>query len=308
MANATHRRLSGSARVALIIGAVMLLGGSGSHSWLTVMVGLALLGYALRSVYSASRSRAALAQPWPWPPDFRAMTEAMARPVDPTPQRILPPDAKSAMIAHVATSKEALARLIADKPRTWPWAVFTSVLLQRRNDVQARLRAVASGYQPRPGLAPITGQAYTMTAYHAMSAITDYVGQLEQFMLSPGFTGVFGAAGDESSADHDGIVSAANRMMDYHEAFLAQAESCLQTPVNPDVRTFVADMGAFTLCPLVGYEQFFLTLCARIGEAQDLLPYTTEDTVVALDDATLSIRIPDGLSERITGHIKSFSP
>ena len=75
----------------------------------------------------------------------------MARPIDPTPKRILPPDEKSAIVAKVATTSDALTRLIADKPPAWPHAVFTSVLLQRRNGVGARL-AMRLGYQPKPGL------------------------------------------------------------------------------------------------------------------------------------------------------------
>lgn len=229
----------------------------------------------------------------------------MARPIDPTPKRLLPPDGKASVIAHVATTKEALSRLIGDKPPAWPWAVFTSVLVQRRNAVQGRLRTVASGYQPRPGIPPLSGQAYSRTAYQAMTAIADLVAQTEQFMLSPACKGAFGA--NESSADPDAIVAIANRLMDYHEAFLTQAESCLQTPVQTEALVSVHDMGAFTLCPLVGYEQFIPTMCARIGEAQDLLPYTDGDTVVALGEVNLVITLPDGLTERIVAHIKRYN-
>jgi len=64
--------------------------------------------------------------------------------------------------------------------------------------------------------------------------------------------------------------------MDYHESFLTEAERCLQTAVETDVIVFFQDMGAFTMCPLAGYEQFIETpsrmsmqLCARraIGSA-----------------------------------------
>ncbi|MFM9033309.1 MAG: hypothetical protein ACKOQ4_03345 [Mycobacterium sp.] len=295
------RALTGRARLALIAGTALLLGGLAEGSWITTLAGLGLLVWAGWKVSTGGRPTDA---PWPMPADFRELVAGMARPIDPTPKRVLPPDEKSSIIAHVATTEEQLARLIADRPPAWPWAVFTSVLVQRRNGVQARLRACASGYQPRPGLAPLTGQAYSRTVYQAMTTIADQVAQLESFMLSPAFKGAFGA--DEESAHAPAIVAVADRLMDYHEAFLRQAEACLQTPVLPEARVFVADAGTFALCPLVGFEQFIPTMCARIGDAQDLLPYADPDSTVALDDVVLTIPMPDGLADRVSAQAKRF--
>ena len=62
-----------------------------------------------------------------------------------------------------------------------------------------------------------------------------------------------------------------------------------------------------TLCPLIGYQHFIPTMCARIAEAQDLLPYTTGG-IVQLDDVKLTMSLPEGLTGRITAHIKRFNP
>ncbi len=307
MSGATpFRGLSRGVVWCLIGGALLFLSSVGNGSWSSGFIGLALLGGAGWVLYHRNQAARPL-EPWPWPPDFRAQAEAMARPIDPTPKRILPPDEKSAIVAKVATTSDALTRLIADKPPAWPYAVFTSVLLQRRNGVQARLRQCVSGYQPKPGLAPLSGQAYSQVAYRTMNEIADLVAQLEQFMLSPAFTGTLGRPDEQSGADADAIVSIAQRLMDYHQTFLSHAETCVQTPVQPDVRALVQDMSAFTLCPLMGYDRFIETMCARVGEAQDLLPYTTGGDVVALDDASLAMSLPDGLTERITAQIKRFN-
>ena len=298
------RELSGWARLGLAAGAVLLLAGFGSGSWLFALLGVAVLIGVGVSWYSAGPPPNALEEPWPFPPDYRAKAEALARPIDPTPQRVLPPDEKSAMIAKVETTREGLSRLMAEKPPAWPWAVFTSVLVQRRNALQRRLRDVASGYQPRPSGVELSGLDYTWVGHRALTAIIDAVGQLGQFMHSPGFKGTFGT--DEDSADADGIAELANRLMDYHEGLLAEAESCLQTQVQPDARVFVQDLGAFTLSPLVGFDQFIRTLCSRIGEAQDLLPYTNDGDVISLDDVTLAMDSPDGLADRIVAHIRRF--
>ncbi len=304
----TFRGLSRGARWSLIGGSVLLIIALADRSALWVLIALALIIPAGRKLLSAT-STPRTAEPWPWPPEFRARAESMARAIDPIPERqsLLPPDERSSTIAKVATTKDALSRLISDKPPAWPWAVFASVLVQRRNAVQSRLRLRVSGYQPRPGIAPLSGRAYCETARTAMNNAADLVAQTEQYILSPAFTGAIGNAGQQSSADPDAIIAAANRLMDYHEGFLAQAETCLQTPVMPEARVFVADMGAFTLCPLLGYEQFIPTVCARIAEAQELLPYTKGDQVIALDDVTMTMEVPDGLTDHIVAHIKELT-
>lgn len=302
---ASLRGLSRGVVWCLIGGALLVLGSFSSGSWSSRLFGLAMLGGAGWVLYRRNQA-ARPVEPWPWPPEFRAQAEAMARPIDPTPKRILPPDEKSAIVAKVATTSNELAGLIADKPPAWPYAVFTSVLLQHRNAVKARLRHCVSGYHPRTGPAPLNGKAYASLAYRTMTDIGDLVEQLEQFMLSPGFTGTL-RPGDDSAADADAIVGIADRLMDYHGQFLAHAETCTQTPVQPDVRTLAADLSAFTLCPLMGYDRFIETMCARIGEAQDLLPYTKGGDIVALDDASLAMSLPDGLTDRIVTQIKRFN-
>jgi len=290
----------------LIVGLALVLAALATGTFSVGLVGIAVLAGVGLALFSQTRGTTEL-EPWPWTPHLRAQAEAMARPIDPTPERLLPPDPKAVTVAEVATTKDALARLIADKPKAWTWAAFTSVLVQRRNAVQKRLRAVVSGYQPRGGAFPLSGNAYSVMAFESMNAIVDLVRQMEQFMLSPAFKGAFGGDTGDGGPDSDAIVSVAKRLMDYHDALLGQAEICLQTPVNSEAFVFVQDMGAFTLCPLVGYQQFITTMCARIGEAQELLPYTSDGDVIALDDVNLAIDLPDGLMEQLMAHIKRFN-
>ena len=304
--SATSKRLSGGTRVGLVAGSVLFLVGMFNQWWLLGIAGAGVIAGVGWVMYSADRHRAELT-PWPMPTDLRELAAALARPIDPTPRRVLPPHEKTAIIAKVATTEKEFDRLVADKPAAWPWALFTSVVLRRRNAVAARLRAVASGYQPHPGTPPLSGRAYSAVVYTAMTSVVDLVAQLEQFMLSPAFEGAFGKFSDDSDADAGAIISVANRLMDYHDGLLIHAERCLQTPVLSEARVFVQDAGHFTLCPLLGYQKFFTTMCARVGEAQDLLPYTSRGDVVALDDATLTMTLPPGLMDQILAHIARFN-
>lgn len=299
--------LSRGTRRAMIAGIVLLGIGLGNRSPLLALVAIGVLIGVGRIVYVRQVKAKALQTPWPWPADLRSAAEALARPIDPTPKRLLPPHENASQVAQVATTDDALARLIADKPAAWPWAVFTSVLLLRRRGVQARLRTFASGYQPRPGT-PLNGPDYTRTVGVAMRTLAEVAEQLEQFVTSPAFKGAFGEVGggaDESSADADAIVHVANRLMDYHQTLLTEAETCVQSPVESELYVFVQDTSALVLVPLVGFDEFIETLCDRIGQAQELLPYAGGSTI-QLDDVTVSFTVPDGLTERIGAQINRF--
>lgn len=297
------RRLPRYAWWSLIGGVLLLLSAIGGRTgWLAVAALAALAPFGI-SVYRAGR-RPDEPEPFPWPSDLRAAAEGMARPINPEPKRILPKEEGGPDIAAVASTPEALDTLLADRLPLWRWAAFTSVLVQRRNTVQPRLRECALGYQPRGGMLH-DGRYYSALAFQVMQEVADLVAQLEQFVLSPGFTGVLKSFSADDGAEPDAILHIANRLMDYHESFLGQAERCLQTTVNRDVIVFVQDMGALTMCPLAGYEQFIETMCGRVAEGRELLPYA--DGTILLDDVQMAISLPDGLAERIGARIREFS-
>jgi hypothetical protein len=291
-------------RRTLIAGAILLLLAVSNGAWVPGLIAAGLLGGAAWVVYSRYTADRALQTPWPWPPDMRAAAEALARPIDPTPKRVLPAHEHTALVAGVATTRDELARLIADKPSAWPWALFTSVLLQRRQAVQERLRAVAGGYRPRAGMPQVPGRYYARIVSESLTAVVHITEQIDQFMLSPAFTGAFGAVGS-GTADADAIIAAAHRVMDYQASLLTEAEKCVQTPVEGDVLTFVQDAGAITMLPLLSFDNLISTLCDRIAEAQDLLPYADGDIV--LDTVFIRMEVPDGLSERIGAHMARFT-
>ena len=205
----------------------------------------------------------------------------------------------------MATTDTALARLIADKPPAWPYAVFTSVLVRRRNAVGDRLRQCVSGYQPRTGALPLSGQAYSSwpTGRYWRSPTpsrrwnSSCSARLHRDQSNPAADG---------AADTDALVSIANRLMDYHEEFLTHAETCLQTPVEPDVRVFVQDLSAFTLCPWWATSSSSPRCATGSGMRRICCP-TPRAVTSSLDDVNLTISLPDGLTERISAHAKRFT-
>lgn len=170
----TLQQVCERAQLMVIAGVLLLIVGLTNGSWLLGLAGLGVLvgfGWTWHRTGQTKGDE----EPWPWPPGYRALAEGMASPIDPNPERIVPPPEKAAMIAGVVTTDEALQQLIADKPPAWPWAVFTSVVLQRRNGVQPRLRTCASGYQPGSVASVMDGRAYSLMAYETLETVADIV-------------------------------------------------------------------------------------------------------------------------------------
>ena len=91
----TTAPLSRGQKRALAAGIFLLLAAFGARSWLTGLVAVGLLAGVFVTLYKKNLALNQTLTPWPWPPDFRASVEAMARPIDPTPKRLLPPPEKA---------------------------------------------------------------------------------------------------------------------------------------------------------------------------------------------------------------------
>lgn len=151
------------------------------------------------------------------------------RAISPAPPKLKHPDDTPQdfrEFAAVAYTAEDLATLLEQKPPCWRWAVFASVLVQRRARLQARLHDSALGFAIPSGAPPMTGREMVGFVAELMEELVVLTDEVESFMETPAFAKVFGDPGDESTADDDGIVHTANRLMDYHDRFLELSERC----------------------------------------------------------------------------------
>jgi hypothetical protein len=119
------------------------------------------------------------------------------------------------------------------------------------------------------------------------------------------FVGEFGDPGDESTADADGILHVANRLMDYHERFLELAERCRALSAPSHCAPLLRDVGRLMDVPLAGYQAFIDEFVARVGEMPELLHYARG----TLEAATVELHMDtdDELLERITKQIKQIA-
>lgn len=207
-----------------------------------------------------------------------AAHDAITTPVAPNSRPALPDDPTrpaeprdELVFATVVYTAEDLVTLLAEKPLNWRWAVFASVLAQRRAALLPRLRVEAGGYGVPTGQHARSGHEVGIFVANFMEAMGQLIGELEAFMLTPAFKAVFGNRGDESTADGEGLVETANRLMDYHQRCLELAESCRGLSVSGEYLPLLHDCTRLTTNLLGGYRKFideFVQLVAEMPDVQ----------------------------------------
>ena len=210
----------------------------------------------------------------------------------------------STEVAAVACSAAALAKLVKDKPPCWRWAAFASVLVQRRAPLQARLRDSALGFTTSTAARLRTGAEVRYFVTERMDELSQLVAQVESFMLAPAFVGMFGDPDDESTADADGILHIANRLMDYLEQFLELSELCRGVSAPGQYADLMRDCARLADVPLEGYRTFIDEFVERVGEMAELLRYAKG--TVEVDPVVLHMDVDDQLLARITRRLKAL--
>lgn len=203
----------------------------------------------------------------------------------------------------LARTPAELTRLLAEKTPGWRWAAFVSVLVQRRATVQPRLLDCQLGYASQTGERAWNGAEVAGFVTQWMAELTRLVGQLENFMLAPAFMEVFGSAADESTADADGIVHVANRLMDYHDRFLTLAERCRDFQAPAQYSSLMQDCSRLMNSPLDGYRVFIDDLVELVAEMPQLLRHARGP--VEADTILLHMDVDDQLVKRITKQVRA---
>jgi len=224
------------------------------------------------------------------------MREVLPPPVLPRPS-VPRPAPEEIPVAEIVDTQAELDVMIAEKPQCWRYAAFVSVLVQRRAAVAARLRDARLGFAEPSGETASTGYVVAHFFTDRMAELSEIVEQVDDFMLSPAFNEVFGDPHDGDSADADGIVHTANRLMDYHDRLLALSERCRGVTVPHSYAELQRDAVLLMVIPLEGYTTFIDDFVGRISEMHDVARYAPGD--VQLDPVLLSITDDDELISRV---------
>src|SRR5271170_6574896 len=293
--------------------------------WVVALAGLGGLYFAIRarairgrkhpkvsSEVSAELSRRADQQNrWALRGDTRGVYGAkgaeLMRGISPEPNIDAELDKATAypQTAVIVSTPEDLATLLAEKLPCWRWAAFVSVLVQRRAELESRLHDNQLGYAAPSGERAPGGAEVGRFVVDRMDELLTLVGQVESFMLTPAFVGVFGGPGDEGSADADGILHAANRVMDYHERFLGLAERCRGLAAPSCYARLLRDVAHLMDAPLAGYRKLINEFAERVGEMPEMLNYASG--TIELDPVLLHMEADDGVLERISKQLNQIA-
>lgn len=275
------------------------------HWWIPAVVVAVAIGVYLDRLGARKNAEAEPAR-WVWPQDYFDAVGRLGRRIDPEPKRLLPPP-EHPDVAHIATTAAGIADLATAKPAFWEWTLFTSVLLRRREAVRDRLRMCSLGYQPQ-GRELLGPYVYSVLVSELIINAREVMEKLDRLMASPGFRAAFGRDSEDAEGDPDAIIAMADRLMDHHNELLVDAEVCAVTAVEAGAVDFARDACAYLLHPLVDIDRFIVTLCDRVAEAQELLPYLG-DTEATLEPAVLDLKPPDGtLPDIIIQHLRVTKP
>ena len=235
---------------------------------------------------------------------YGAEGAALMREVLPAP--VLPRPAPEVIkVAEVVHTRADLDAMLTKKPQCWRYAAFASVLVQRRAAVAARLRDARLGFVEPSGETASTGYVVAHFFTDRMGELSEIVEQVDDFMLSPAFNEVFGDPHDGDSADADGIVHTANRLMDYHDRLLALSERCRSVRIPHRYAELQRDAGLLMVIPLDAYTTFIDDFVGRVSEMHDVARYATGD--VQLDPVMLSITDDVGLISRVGRQISEVA-
>ena len=227
------------------------------------------------------------------------MREVIPPPSLPPPSVPRPPP-EHIPVADVVYTQAELDTMLTDKPQCWRYAAFVSVLVQRRAAVAARLRDARLGFAEPSGETASTSYVVAHFFTDRMGELSEIVEQVNDFMLAPAFSEVFGDPHDEDSADADGILHTANRLMDYHDRLLALSERCRSVTVPHRYAELQRDACLLMVIPLEGYHSFIENFISRIFEMHDVARYSPGD--VQLDPVVLAITDDDSCgSSKCTG-------
>lgn len=207
-------------------------------------------------------------------------------------------------IATLARTPEEIVALRTEKTREWHWALFASILVQRRQSVASRLRDSALGYVPPDAIRVRNGDLLVDRLYSVVDRMLETLRQIDAFLSAPEFMGAFGDT--TTDADADAVEHVANRLMDYHLRLLELSEECRSLSTLSAYSDAVRDCARLVHQPLDGFKAFINEFVALVEAFPRILEHATGN--VDLGGIALELDVDYQLLSRLTDRMLEISP
>ncbi|CAM5668356.1 hypothetical protein MAUB1S_04891 [Mycolicibacterium aubagnense] len=205
---------------------------------------------------------------------------------------------------EVQTTQEGLLTLLQERPNSWRWAAFASVLVQRRAAMEAAIRDHRLRYAPSTGqrIDDLGGlQELTM---NTMYDVEQTGHQIDGFVRTGAFKSVFGTEDDESAADADGIVHVANRLMDFYERYIQLANRARGAAAPAQYINVLDTCARLVDGRLAGLDEFIEDYVGLVTDMPQMLIAAEGQTIVR--PVALRIHVDDSVLEELLRQIKEL--
>jgi hypothetical protein len=204
----------------------------------------------------------------------------------------------SVAVATMVRTTDEFAALVREKPSGWTWALFASVLAQRRNAVLPRLRDSELGFRPSAGIPGYSGAELARILFGYVDELLSTAQQIDGFMAAPAFMATLNP-GDEHGGDAEAIEHVANRLMDYHDRLLELSERCRSVSPPSYYGDVVAECARVINRLLQGYRDFIAELVDVVEALPKFLRHADGDVHLGSLALDLDIEGVSHLTKRL---------
>jgi TIR domain len=206
--------------------------------------------------------------------------------------------------AKMQMTQGGLVALLQERPHSWQWAAFASVLVQRRKAMETAMRDHRLGFAPSTGQRIDNFEALKTLVSNTVYDIEQVGAQINGFLLTDAFTSVFDSLGDET-ADADGIVHAATRLMDYYDRYLQLAQHVRGAAAPSKYRSVLDTCARFADEPLSGMEDFIRDYIAVVEALPERLIAAKGEDIQ--QPVQVRIHVDDELLEELLRQLKDIA-
>lgn len=215
-------------------------------------------------------------------------------------------DQEQPRFAEVVHTQDELTALFEEKLPNWRYAGFVSVLVQRRAEIQPRLRDHLLAFARPTGERVRDGMAVAQFAIDSLNDIDQLIQKLNDFMLSDAFVAVVCSPHDEATAETQPVFQAAMRLMDLYERFLVIAERARGLAAPSEYSDLLNNCARLPDTSLEGFHNFIDRFVERVAEMPAILMAASGGQVEG-EPIVLSIKADDELLATIVQQIREIA-